>query len=109
LVAYLQRLLGYALTGSVQGNLMVVLWGAGANGKTTLVNTFLALLGEGYAFKAPRDLFMTRKNDTHPTLLASLFGKRFVVGIETQDGSKLDEAMVKEMTGNDPLTARKMR
>jgi putative DNA primase/helicase len=109
LVGYVQKLLGYALTGDVREQLLAVFWGLGANGKSTLINTVLELLGEDYAVKASRDLFLARKQDNHPAQLARLFGKRLVVAVETQEGARLDEALVKELTGGDPITARRMR
>jgi putative DNA primase/helicase len=48
------------------------------------------------------------KGDKHPTALAWLHGKRFVAAIETAEGTRLDEVLVKELTGSDPVTARRM-
>lgn len=73
------------------------------------MNTVMAAMGFEYATKAPRDLFMDRKNDRHPTAMAQLFGMRLVVCMETAEGGRLDEAAVKELTGSDPITARRMR
>jgi putative DNA primase/helicase len=109
LIRYLQKLLGYSLTGDVREQLLAVCWGTGANGKSTLINTVLATLGEDYAIKASRDLFMARKQDNHPAQLARLLGKRLVVAVETHEGARLDEGLVKELTGGDPITARRMR
>ncbi|HEX5269464.1 MAG TPA: phage/plasmid primase, P4 family, partial [Gemmataceae bacterium] len=109
LIRYVQKLFGYALTGDTREQILTVFWGSGANGKSTLINLMLDLLGEDYAIKASRDLFMARKADSHPAQLARLFGKRLVVAVETADGERLDEALVKELTGGDPITARRMR
>jgi putative DNA primase/helicase len=84
------------------------LYGTGANGKSTLVNTILALLG-GYAMKATAELLMTTRSDRHPTERADLFGKRLVATIETQEAGHLNESFVKEATGGDPIRARRMR
>jgi putative DNA primase/helicase len=108
LVGYLQRLLGYCLTGDVSEQILVIFWGRGSNGKTTIIGVILDLLGPGYAGKGSRDLFLAVKNDTHPTVLADLFGKRLVVCTEAPEGSRLDEGLVKELTGGDPLKARRM-
>jgi putative DNA primase/helicase len=108
-IRYVQKLLGYALTGETREQLLAVFWGTGANGKSTLINMVLELMGKDYAIKASRDLFMARKQDNHPAQLARLFGKRLVVAVETQEGARLDEALVKELTGGDPITARRMR
>jgi putative DNA primase/helicase len=109
LIRFLQRLLGYCLTGDVREQILPIFWGCGANGKSTLINLVLEVLGESYGIKASRDLFMARKADGHPAQIARLFGKRLVVCTETQEGSRLDEGLVKELTGGDKLAARRMR
>jgi putative DNA primase/helicase len=109
LIWYVQRLLGYCLTGAVTEQILPILWGSGANGKSTLVNVVLEILGEDYALKAPRDLLMALRGDSHPTGLARLFGRRVAVCVESSKGGRLDEALVKELTGSDPITARRMR
>jgi putative DNA primase/helicase len=108
-IRYMQRLLGYCLTGDVREQILPIFWGSGANGKSTLINLVLAVLGEDYAIKASRDLFMVRKADGHPAQIARLFGKRVVVATETQEGGRLDEGLVKELTGGDKMAARRMR
>ncbi len=109
LIRYVQKLLGHCLTGDVSEQFLGVWWGTGANGKSTIINTILDLLGDDYAIKAGRDLFMAHKGDSHPTQLARLFGKRLVVAVETAESARLDEGLVKELTGSDPVTARRMR
>jgi putative DNA primase/helicase len=109
LVGYLQRRYGHALTGDTSEQSLAILHGTGQNGKTTIINTALEVLGPDYAIKASRDLFMAKKQDSHPTQLAQLFGKRFVACVETAEGRRLDEELVKELTGSDVITARRMR
>jgi putative DNA primase/helicase len=109
LIEYVQRLIGYGLTGDVREQILPIFWGKGANGKSTFIIVVMAMLGEEYAAKASRDLFMARKADSHPTQLARLFGRRIVVCTETQEGGRLDEGLVKELTGGDAITARRMR
>jgi putative DNA primase/helicase len=109
LIAYMQRLLGYCLTGDVREQILPIFWGAGANGKSTLVNAISDVLGEHYAIKANRDLFMAKKGDSHPAQMARLFGKRLVICVETHEGARLDEGLVKELTGGDTIAARRMR
>ena len=79
--AFVRRLVGYCLTGSTQEHVLPFLYGIGSNGKSTFLNVVLALLGVDYAIKAPTDLLLAKKNETHPTELADLFGKRFVACI----------------------------
>jgi putative DNA primase/helicase len=108
-IRFVQRFFGYCLTGEVSEQVLVIFWGAGANGKSTIVETMLRMLGEDYAVKASRDLFMAKKQDNHPTQMARLFGRRLVVCVETHEGARLDEGLVKELTGGDKITARRMR
>ena len=106
---FLRRLVGYSLTGSVQDHVLPFLYGTGANGKSVFLNTVLALLGGDYAMKAPPDLLMAKKGQSHPTERADLFGRRFVAAIEAEDGRRLAEALVKELSGGDKVRARRMR
>jgi putative DNA primase/helicase len=106
---YLQRVLGSCLTGDVSEQDLYVFYGVGANGKSTLLGIIMALLGQ-YAMKAAPELLMASQDrDRHPTERADLFGKRFVAAIETQEGRRINEALVKELTGGDPIRARRMR
>jgi putative DNA primase/helicase len=109
LIGYMQRLSGYWLTGQTTEHALPVLWGSGANGKSTLVGAIFDLLGPDYSGKASRDLLTAIKGDKHPTSLAWLHGKRFIGAIETAEGARLDEVLVKELTGGDAITARRMR
>jgi P4 family phage/plasmid primase-like protien len=98
---------GYALTGDVSEQMLPVLYGTGANGKSTVLNALLAVLGD-YGMQAAPDLLVAKKG-AHPTELADLFGMRFVASIEVEDGSRLAESLVKQLTGGDRIKARRMR
>jgi len=106
-VAYMQRTLGYSLSGSVIEQVMFVLWGTGQNGKTTAIETFLDMLGD-YSAKAPPDLLMVKRGEVHPTEKTVLLGARFVPVVETEEGRRLNEVVVKELTGSDTISARRM-
>ncbi|MGH7297568.1 MAG: DNA primase family protein, partial [Polyangiaceae bacterium] len=108
LVAYLQRLVGYALTGSVREHVLIFFYGGGANGKSTFLSTVHALLGD-YATPAPRGLLFRSRGERHPTERATLFGRRFVTCSEIEEGQIFDEALTKDLTGGDPLECRRMR
>lgn len=109
LAGYLQRLVGYCLTGSTREHVLPFLYGVGANGKSTFTGTILALLGLDYAIKAPAELLLMKRGESHPTERADLHGKRFVVTIEAEDGRRMAESLVKELTGGDRIRARRMR
>lgn len=106
---WVQRLIGYALTGVIREHILPVFYGSGGNGKGTLVNTLGAVLGD-YARAVPADLLMRRTGgDQHPTERATLLGLRLAFASETEAGRQLAEATVKGLTGGDPISARFMR
>jgi len=106
MVMFLQRALGYALTGSCREQCLFMLWGGGANGKSTLVNLISRILGT-YSRNTPVETLLARnKGGEIPTDVARLDGPRFVTAKEIDRGRKLSEALVKELTGQDVVTAR---
>ncbi len=109
LIGFIQRLLGYALTGTVVEHLLPIFYGGGSNGKGLFIETIMDVLGSDFACKINAEMLMSRPNDRHPTELADLHGKRLVVASETDDGRRLREGFVKEITGGDTLKARRMR
>jgi P4 family phage/plasmid primase-like protien len=108
LIGFLQRFLGYCLTGHVHEHKLVFLYGTGANGKTVFVDTVAGIFGD-YSVSAPIEMFLTSKYDRHPTEIARLKGARLVVAQETTKGRAWDEAKIKNLTGGDRLSARYMR
>jgi putative DNA primase/helicase len=109
-VEFLRRFLGYCLSGSIREHTMCFWHGElGGNGKSTLTGVMFHLLGE-YAIKAAPDLlFKSGDRDRHPTELADLHGARIVVCNETAKSRTWDESTVKDITGGDPIKARRMR
>jgi P4 family phage/plasmid primase-like protien len=108
LEAYLQRLSGYAATGSTREHVLAFLYGPGGNGKGVFLNTLVRALGS-YAAVSAMDTFTASRYDKHPADLAALAGSRLVTAQETQEGRSWDEAKVKSITGGDPVSARFMR
>ncbi|WP_363798454.1 phage/plasmid primase, P4 family [Lysobacter firmicutimachus] len=108
LAAYLQRVVGYCLTGVTTEHALFFLYGTGANGKSVFVNTLATILGD-YATNAPMETFMETRGDRHPTDLAGLRGARFVAASETEQGRRWNEAKLKAITGGDKISARFMR
>jgi putative DNA primase/helicase len=109
LIRFWKALCGICLTGDVSNQILPVLYGAGANGKTTILTVLLEILGPDYAIVAPPGLLTLKKGDRHPTELASLFNKRLVVDSETAEGAQFNENLVKQLTGSDKIRARRMR
>ncbi len=108
--SYTQRITGLGLLGKVNGDsqIMPVLTGTGANGKTTFLEAVAFALGD-YAMTAEPTLLMAKRNDAHPTGIADLLGKRFVSVVETEQGRRFDITALKWLTGGDRLKARFMR
>ena len=104
LITYLQRVVGYGLTGDVSEQCLWFFHGAGANGKSTFLTTLLAMLGD-YGMQAVSDLLMVKSHESHPTERADLLGKRFVATIETEEAKRMAEALMKQMTGGDKVRA----
>ena len=105
LIAFMQRAVGYSLTGLTSEQLFFLLYGTGQNGKSTLLGVLRALLGD-YAATAPAATFMERDKGGPTNDLARLRGARFVAAIETEDGQKLAESLVKQVTGEDMISSR---
>lgn len=108
LPGYMQRLVGYSVTGVVRDHVLPFLFGAGANGKGVFLETMRAVLGD-YATTAPAGFLMAKNYAGHETEIARLAGARMVVCSEINEGDRFDEAKVKQLTGGDALTARFMR
>lgn len=105
LSAFLQRALGYSITGDVREDKLFICWGSGANGKSTLLQTIRRVLGD-YAKTIAPDTLLKKRGDTHPTAVADLHGVRFAIAIETDEDQFLAEARVKALTGRDAIKAR---
>ena len=107
MVEYLQVLFGYCLNGTSQEHVMPIFYGDGRNGKSTLLEAIMHLMGS-YALKCPQGMLMARKSESHLTEVADLHGTRLAVVSETPKG-RLNESLVKEITGGDTIAARRMR
>jgi putative DNA primase/helicase len=105
LYEYLQRFVGYLLTGVTSEQVLHFLYGLGANGKSVFCEVLAAILGE-YAVIAAPDMVMARKHGGIPNDVARLRGARSALMNETSQGSRFDEAKLKDLTGSDSLTAR---
>lgn len=105
LTRYMQKAVGYALTGDAREQCLFIAHGTGANGKTTTFTTVAAVIG-GYAVHTPTETLLVKRNDTIPNDVARLHGTRFVTAAEAECNRRLAEALVKQMTGGDKIAAR---
>lgn len=106
LVEFLQRAVGYSLTGSTDEQVIFLLHGEGANGKSTFLDAMGLLLGD-YHWTAARSL-LVRTNSEATNAIADLHGRRFVTASESREGRVWDEETVKSLTGDDSVTARRL-
>lgn len=108
LIDYIQRAIGYSITGDVREDCLHFAFGDGGNGKSTFFKALETLLGE-YAHKSPSSMLMAQKFEGIPVDVASLQSKRLVVASEINKNARWNEAKIKDLTGGDKLTARYMR
>jgi P4 family phage/plasmid primase-like protien len=106
LIRYLQRAVGYSITGLTVEHCMFLLYGTGRNGKSTFLEVVRHIMGD-YAKTAHMNTFIAKQNDDSiPNDLAMLHSARFVSATEAEDGKHLAEAKIKYITGGDTVTAR---
>jgi putative DNA primase/helicase len=106
LIDYMQRAIGYTLTGDTSEQCLFLCHGPGANGKSVMLEVITALLGE-FAQASPMTTFTAKPNDNGASNdLARMRGARLITASETNEGIRLNEALVKKITGQDTVTAR---
>jgi putative DNA primase/helicase len=108
LQAYLQRVAGYAATGLTSEDLLVYLFGIGANGKGSFAEAVAHVLGD-YARVFPAEVLMEAKGERHPTDLAQFMGVRFALTSEPGSSATWNDSRVKSLTGDTVISARFMR
>jgi putative DNA primase/helicase len=105
LIAYVQKVVGYSLSGDTSEQILILGHGSGANGKGTLYNTITFVLGD-YGCTMPFTTIEINQRSAIPNDLAALDGPRMATASETQDGTRLNESRIKALTGCDPISAR---
>jgi len=108
LILYIQKMMGYMMTGDTREQCIFIAYGTGANGKSTFANILKALLGD-YCLTTPAETLMVKRYSGGATPdLARLRGARLVLSSEPEEGSRLAESLVKQLTGQDTITARSL-
>lgn len=106
LIKFLQKAVGYSLTGSTQEQCFFIFYGHGKNGKSTFIQVIAGLLGD-YAMQTSADSLMVKKFDNGISNdIARLRGARFVSAVESGEGKRLHEPLIKQITGGDKISAR---
>lgn len=108
LVSFVRRLLGYSITGLTREHVFPILWGEGRNGKSTLLETLADVLGNDIATSSQADALMdaSKGGDGPKPFIWSLRGKRLVWASESNEGRRINEGLVKQLTGGDRLNVR---
>jgi P4 family phage/plasmid primase-like protien len=105
MVSFLQRAVGYSLTGDTREQILLICYGVGANGKSTFLGLIQELLGD-YATATSTSTLMVKRTESIPCDVAMLKGARFVAAAEAEAGQRFAESLVKQLTGGDVITAR---
>jgi putative DNA primase/helicase len=110
MVSFMQRLLGYGISGLSLDHKFPILWGSGRNGKGTLLETIEKILGPDLVITPKADAIMDSGpsgNSAQP-FVAALRGKRLAWCSESNDGRRIDAGLVKQLTGGDTITTREL-
>lgn len=107
LMDFLQRYIGYCISGDTREQKFGIFFGDGANGKSTCINTILRILG-AYAQQAPSNTFTTKRSASNTNDLARMEGKRLVLVPETERNAALSEELIKQITGGEQVVSRYM-
>lgn len=102
---FLMRVAGYCLTGSTREEKLFMVLGPGGTGKSTFLEALRAVLGD-YACTSGFESFTLKRDAGVRNDIATLMGRRMVVSIETEEGKRLAEGLVKSLTGRDTISAR---
>lgn len=109
LIRYIQKAIGYSLTGSTAEQCAFFLFGTGRNGKSTFIDVIRDVFGD-YAANIQPETIMVRSNQSSAinSDIARLKGARLVTSVEPNEGVRLNEGLLKQLTGDDTVTARKL-
>ncbi|MBT3181203.1 MAG: hypothetical protein HN337_01700 [Deltaproteobacteria bacterium] len=103
---YLQQIAGMSLTGDISERLFFMIYGPGANGKTTFINVLGAMMGDYCVSIPPESLLRGTTSTSASSAIAATMGARLIITVEPEEGARLRESLVKQMTGEDMVTAR---
>lgn len=107
MIRYIQKAVGYSLSGSTSEQCVFFLYGTGRNGKSTFLDIIRAMLGDYAANTQPETIMVSPKSAGGARSdIARLKGTRLVTTVEPNEGMRLDEGLIKQLTGGDPVTTR---
>lgn len=105
LIQFLQRAIGYSLTGDTGEQCFFIFYGSGANGKSTFLSAISSIMAD-YSMQTPTETLLVKKTGGIANDVARLKGSRFVTASEAEADQRLAEGLIKQMTGQDIITAR---
>lgn len=106
LINYIQRAVGYSMSGSTEEQVMFVLHGNGRNGKSVFLDIITDIMGSYATNIQPQAIMVKQTSSNANPDIAKLAGSRFVTTVEPNEGERFDEGLIKQMTGGDKVTAR---
>jgi putative DNA primase/helicase len=108
LIRFIKKAVGYSLTGLTVEQCLFILHGEGANGKSTFLEALANALGDYAGTASPETFLMTKLQKNVGDDIAALKGSRLVTTSETGRGRRMDEARVKQLSGGDTVSCRKL-
>lgn len=108
LISYIQKAVGYSLSGLTDEQCAFFCYGTGNNGKSTFLDIIRCILGDYASNIQPETLMVRNTNSSANSDIARLKGARFVTSVEPNEGLRLNEGLLKQLTGDDMVTARKL-
>lgn len=108
LIRYIQKALGYSLSGDTSEQCAFFLYGTGRNGKSTFLEVVRKIMGDYATNIQPESIMIKASTNNANSDIARLKGARFVTSVEPNEGMRLNEGLLKQLTGDDMITARKL-
>lgn len=108
LIRYIQKALGYSLSGDTSEQCAFFLYGTGRNGKSTFLEVVRKIMGDYATNIQPESIMVKSNTNSANSDIARLKGARFVTSVEPNEGMRLNEGLLKQLTGDDMITARKL-
>ena len=108
LVRFIQRAVGYSLSGHTSEQVLFVLYGNGRNGKSVFLDILNEVFGNYSTNIQPQAIMASKNNSDASPEIAKLDGARLVTTTEPNEGERFDEGLLKQLTGGDIVSARKL-
>lgn len=108
LIRYIQKALGYSLSGDTSEQCAFFLYGTGRNGKSTFLEVVRRIMGDYATNIQPESIMIKASTNSANSDIARLKGARLVTSVEPNEGMRLNEGLLKQLTGDDMITARKL-